>query len=295
MAGRYAVVIASSILGMTILRLILDRVLSAETGNWIGSVILAAVCGLLWFALTFFCLLRALRGDGENSLAVASSADAKQAGGFLSTLTSAAGIACVLSLTAWLALDWNDAIFYSRSLPWIAPLITVQHSGFVAASRLYPCQAEGSNTGCEPYKWIPTFLIANALAYFPFVFGGVLWYRLSKAARTNLQSVALQAVRWAAPVVVIGLCALLVMHKLNLDTHDSLFPHPGIAHWHLGVWELLNDITGTVIVLAGLLLPFCFYRAFRKNGGLSVTRSRLSELTALTIVMLAALMLGNVY
>ena len=96
-------------------------------------------------------------------------------------------------------------------------------------------------------------------------------------------------------MVVVGLCTLLAMDKLNLDTHDSLFPHPGFAHWHLGVWELLNDITGTVIVLAGLLLPFCFYRAFRKNGGLSVTRSRLSELTALTIVMLAALMLGNVY
>lgn len=280
---------------MTFFRLILNRVPFAETGHWIGSVILASVGGLLWFALTFFCLLRALRSDDGNSLPVASSADAKRAGGFLSTFTSSAVIACVLSLTAWVALDWNDAIFYSHLLPWIAPLITIQHSGFIAASRLYPCQAEGSNTGCEPYKWIPTFLIANALAYFPFVLGGVLWCRLSKAARTIPQYVARQFVRWAVPAVVVSLCALLVMHKLNLDTHNSLFPHPGIAHWHLGVWELLNDITGTLIVMAGLLLPFYFYRAFRRSGGLSATRSMLWKLTELTIVLLAALMLGYVY
>jgi hypothetical protein len=93
----------------------------------------------------------------------------------------------------------------------------------------------------------------------------------------------------------VGLCALMVMHKLHLDTHDSLFPHPGVAHWHLGVWELLNDFTGTVIVMAGLLLPFYLYRAFRKSGGLNAAHRWLSDLMALTVVMLAALMLGYVY
>jgi len=293
MAGRYAVVVASWVIGMTVFRLLLNRVPVAETKHWVGSVVLAAVCGLLWFVLTFICLLRVVRTDEENSPKRTS--NATKTGGVFSAVAASALIACVLSLTGWLALYWNDAIFYSRSLPWIAPLVTIQHSGFVAASRLFPCQAEGFDTGCEPYKWIPSFLIANALAYLPFVLAGVSYYRRSGSAQATLQSLASRSLSWSVPMVVVGLCTLLAMDKLNLDTHDSLFPHPGFAHWHLGVWELLNDITGAVIVIAGLVLPFCFYRAFRKSGGLRATQSRLRQLTELTTVMLAALMLGYVY
>jgi len=295
MAGRYAVVIATSVFGAAVFRLMLNRVPAAETGHWIGTVVLAAVCGLLWFVLCFCCLLRAIGSDDRNSITAAPGTNAGRIRGFPSALALSIVVACVMSLSAWLALDWNDGIFNSHLLPWIAPLITVQFPGFATASRLFPCQAEGFNTGCEPYKWIPAFLFANALAYLPFVLGGVFCYRRSGAARTSLESAAHHSLRWSVPVVIAGLCALMVMHKLNLDTHDSLFPHPGIAHWHLGVWELLNDITGTVIVIAGLLLPFYLYRAFGKSSGLNAAQRRLSDLTALTVVMLAALMLGYVY
>jgi hypothetical protein len=279
---------------MTIFRVIVNRIFFAGTENWAGSVVLAIVLGVLWFILTFFCLLRVIRSNKGNVSAVASNGNAKKVGGFSAALAISAAIACVMSLTAWLALYWNDVIFFSRLLPWIAPLIRVQDPGFHTASRLFPCQKEGFDTGCEAYKWIPAFLIADLLAYFPFVLGGVLCYRRSSAARTILSG-ALRSVRWGAPLVVVGLCTLLVLHELHLDTQDSLLLNPGIAHRHFGGWELLNDTTGTVIVIAGFLLPFYFYRVFRKSSGLSVTRCRLSELTALTTVILAALMLGNVY
>jgi hypothetical protein len=294
MAARYALIIASSVLGMTIFRVILNRVFAAASEHWVGSVVLAVVLGLMWFLFSFFCLFRVIRSEKENSPETLND-EVKKVSVFLSALTISALIASAVSLTAWLALYCNDAIFFSRLLPWIAPLITVQHSGFVMASRLFPCQAEGFDTGCEAYKWIPAFLIANALTYFPFVLGGVLWYRRSSAARTMLESVARRSVYWSAPVVVVGLCTLLVLHKLPLDTHDSLYPHPGIAHWHFGGWELLHDLIGTLIVIAGLLLPLYVYRAFRKSGGLSATQCRLSELTALMTVILAALTLGYVY
>ena len=101
--------------------------------------------------------------------------------------------------------------------------------------------------------------------------------------------------RWCLVAAGTGLVALQVMHGVNLDTHDSLYPHPGIGHWHFGVWEQVNDITGTLIVVAGLSLPFYLYRVLRRVHGLAEVRIRLAEATSLSATILVALILGDVY
>jgi hypothetical protein len=70
-----------------------------------------------------------------------------------------------LAVTLWLSLDASDEIFQSRLLPWIPSLIYAQEAGFRVAARLFPCQKEGFDTGCEAYKTIPTFVGSNALVY----------------------------------------------------------------------------------------------------------------------------------
>jgi hypothetical protein len=71
----------------------------------------------------------------------------------------------VLATMLWLDLEVSDAIFQSRLLPWVLPLIHLQYIGFRVAARLFPCQMEGFDTGCEMYKTVPALLAANSLAY----------------------------------------------------------------------------------------------------------------------------------
>lgn len=99
--------------------------------------------------------------------------------------------------------------------------------------------------------------------------------------------------RWCIVVSAAGLVALQIMHGLNLDTYDSLYPHFGL--WHFGAWEQINDITGTLVTIAGLSFPFYLYRVIRRAAGVAEARSRLAEATAPAATMLIALMLGNVY
>jgi len=199
-----------------------------------------------------------------------------------------------LSLSAWSTLALNDEIMQSRSLPWIMPLITVQHYGFGTASRLFPCRAEGFDTGCEPYKTIPVFLGADAFAYFPFVLCVVVCCHFVGRVGEALQTGAQRFVRWCVPLAVVGLCVLLVLHRLGLATYDTLYP-TGDSHWRFGMWELLNDVTGTLIVGGVFFLPFYFYRALRKSEGISEKQHRLAHLTSLVAVMVVALTLGDVY
>ena len=78
-------------------------------------------------------------------------------------LSIALGIA--LATMLWLGLEASDAIFQSRLLPWVLPLIYSQDVGFRVAARLFPCQKEGFDIGCESYKRLPAFVGANALTY----------------------------------------------------------------------------------------------------------------------------------
>ena len=75
------------------------------------------------------------------------------------------GLGIALATILWLGLEASDAIFQSRQLPWVLPLIYSQDVGFRVAARLFPCQKEGFDIGCEAYKRLPAFVGANALAY----------------------------------------------------------------------------------------------------------------------------------
>lgn len=252
---------------------------------------LAMILGLFWFTLA----LLALRRPGEESSRERDNPSPKGRRTVFRTISFAVLIACVVSISGWVGLYLNDEMLQSRSLPWIAPLITVQEYGFGKASQMFPCQIEGSDKGCEAHKWLPTFLFANSLFYFPFVLAGVVSFQRSEGVRNIARSVAGLFVRWGIIIAGTGLIALQIMHGLNLDTHDSLYPHPGIGHWHFGVWEVINDITGTVITIAGLSLPFCLYRATHRVPNFTEARTRLAEATFLSATILIALMLGNVY
>jgi hypothetical protein len=96
-------------------------------------------------------------------------------------------IALVLALSASLALDFSDSIFQSRLLPWTVSLIELQSVGFAQASRMFPCRAEGFDTGCEWYKTLPTFVVANAAAYLSVAVLGVYLYRKSERLKTVLR------------------------------------------------------------------------------------------------------------
>jgi hypothetical protein len=74
-------------------------------------------------------------------------------------------IGTALALLFLFSLEASDAVYQSRLLPWVLPLIYVQDVGFRVAARLFPCQMEGFDTGCEVYKRLPAFVGANALAY----------------------------------------------------------------------------------------------------------------------------------
>jgi hypothetical protein len=249
--------------------------------------------GFFWFAVGFLVLARSsARGVGFSQ---AQNPSPTRTRTVLRTITLALVISCVIAITAWVGLYLNDEIFESRSLPWIAPLITLQEYGIGKASQMFPCQAEGFDTGCEAYKWIPTFLIANSLCYFPFVLAGLFFCRFSDGVRKSIRAGAHALARWGVVAVIVGLVALQVMHGLNLDTQDSLYPHPGIGHWHFGAWEQINDITGTLITAAGLWFPFCLYRVIRRAHGLADVRTRLAAATSVAATLLVALMLGDVY
>jgi len=287
-AAGYAAVVFGVTAGSAVLRLVLHRVLAMPPDDRLaGPIILAALLGLLWFVLALVALARS-NTPAQDQVASGTKP-------IWRTIAIAAVMASVLAISAWMALYLNDEIFYSRSLPLIAPLITLQSYGFGKASQLFPCQAEGFDTGCEAYKRIPAFLVSNSLVYFPFVLVGLFSLQSSETMRKALRSAARYFARWSAPVVGAGLLTLQVMHALNLATYDSLYPHPGIAHWHFGVWEQVNDITGTVIVIAGLLFPFYLCRIFRRPRSQDDVRSRIAEATSLAATMLLALMLGNVY
>jgi hypothetical protein len=85
--------------------------------------------------------------------------------GMKRTVALSVGLGIGLAVMLWLGLEASDAIFRSRLLPWVVPLIHLQDIGFGVAACLFPCQKEGFDTGCEVYKRLPAFVGANALTY----------------------------------------------------------------------------------------------------------------------------------
>lgn len=288
-AFRFAGTVLGTSLGAVGLRLALDHILaiSHHEGHYFGLVILSLLVGIVWFFSSLFFLTRFRSAPSKIGH--------DQDHGVARTVGAAICISSVLSMSLWMAVGLNDEIFESRLLPWILPLITFQDYGLGKASGFFPCRMEGSDLGCEAYKFVPTLLVANALIYFPFVLFGAFTYRKSMMARELIATYVTRSVRWAPALVATGLIALFVMHGFGRDTHDSLYLNPGIARRHFGLWELLDDVTGTIIVIVGMLVPFYTYRACRRSDRSEVAKGRTRDLTALVTVLLLALMLGNVY
>lgn len=292
-AARDAFLVTGAVLGMGIFRIVLQRVFVIRRDATVVPLLLVAVAfGIGWFIFAFLCLRWAARSKlrrNPNTSATIRSVH------FVRTLWTSATIALVLALCAWFALWLNDEIFYSRLLPWIPALIKIQMAGFITASRLYPCQIEGSSLGCEWYKWIPSFLVANALAYFPFVFIAVACYVNLERGKAALLTLAQRFIRWSVAISIAGLCALQIMHYLRFEIWDLQHSPASTWHWQSNLWSLVKIVTGTIIVICGLLLPFYSYRVLRNSRTWSEPAFRLRELTLLTIVMLSAMSLGNVY
>ena len=139
-------------------------------------------------------------------------------------LATAAAVSIVLAVTAWFALTANDEIFYSRLLPWIGPLIRLQEPGFRVAYRMFPCRVEGSDLGCELYKWLPAFLVSNALAYFPVLLMGVLIYTRSLLARRVSAGIFRSFIRWGAVLGAVGLVCGFVSTDLILNSLHRFAP-----------------------------------------------------------------------
>jgi len=259
--------------------------------RYLGSVVFNAIVALTWFLSCFFFLSRFRSKTFQRQ----QESDRNLWSAAVHTIASAICISAVLSICLWGAVSLSDEIFESRLLPWISPLITFQSYGIGKASGLFPCRMEDSDLGCEAYKFIPTMLGANVLMYFPFILSGAFAYRRSNRIRGLMVPGANLAVRVMPMSVAVGLVALLLMHDLGLDTHHSLYPGEGFGHWHFGLWELVDDATGTLIVIAGMLFPFYSYRACRCSDSREGTKNRTLDLTVLVMALLLALMLGNIY
>jgi hypothetical protein len=165
-------------------------------------------------------------------------------------------LSIVLAVTAWLALTANDEIFYSRALPWIHPLIHLQEAGFRVADRMFPCRVEGSDLGCELYRWLPAFLISNALAYFPFVLTGTLIYARSSRARRVSPGIFRSFIRWGAALAAAGLVLRICWYGLDPE------PSSPLRAWDMSRmgWTILDNLTGILALALFLLVPFCLYR-----------------------------------
>lgn len=100
------------------------------------------------------------------------------------TVALSIAIGTALAIMLWFDLEASDAILESRLLPWVLPLIYLQDIGFRVAARLFPCQMEGFDTGCEAYKTLPAILAANSLAYSIVLFPIIHFWR-SRATTTK--------------------------------------------------------------------------------------------------------------
>jgi hypothetical protein len=200
-------------------------------------------------------------------------------------------IALVLALSAGFALDFSDSVFQSRLLPWTVPLIELQRLGFTRASRLFPCRAEGFDTGCEWYKWLPTFVAANAAAYLPIAFVGVYLYRRSARLKTVLQRGLHSVVRWGACSAIVGLCLRLFVAKW----------WPGVStpleQGHAGrmLWVAVDDVTGVIVLVLFLAMPFYIYQSLRVTRSVTETKRYLADFTWVASLYVCSLVLASVY
>jgi hypothetical protein len=288
--------LATTILLAEFFRTAMERLFN---GHWreslharaIAVALFAAACALVWFLFVFLCLaFDALR---PRSIPTASDPPKENfrsnARSLIRIMPYVATAAFVLAITAVVVLEANDRLFFSRLLPWIPSLIWLQDPGFRVASRLFPCQFEGFDTGCEAYKRLPAFVLSNAIAYFAFLLVGTLPYCRSAYIRSAWPSIWRSLIRYGTVIGSFGLCVRLFIHGiapgLELPIHAFDVERLG--------WIVLNNATGIVALLLFLFVPFCGYKALLALRSGMQARSDVIDLTWLASFVVIAILLGN--
>jgi hypothetical protein len=265
-------------------------------GDWDGILftqpaLFAIIVAVVWFSFVFTC--SAFAASRAPSVCAESDPSKSEvptgAGRPAAILPAVISTALVLAISAWLVLNVNDDLLASRLEPWILPLIWLQEPGFHFASRLFQCQSEGFSTGCEGYKTVPTFLLSNAAAYFPFVL--ITWsiYRRSERMRSVWPSILRSLIRWGTVLGSVGLCMWLFFFRftpyVHLPTHK----------WDIGLvaWTALEIATGTLALGLFLSVPFCGFTMLRAGWTRRDIRPALVDLTWVTSFAFVALIVGN--
>ena len=165
------------------------------------------------------------------------------------------GTGLTIAVILWLSLDASDAIFQSRLLPWVHPLIYLQDVGFTVASHFFPCQKEGFDTGCEAYKIIPAFVGTNVLLY-TIVSLPVIWFlqmamSIGYEVRTLPRGVRLLAgtTGCVTGIAFVGLSGTLSLLGLFLILGAVLADRLPFA----GRWL----IVGSALFASVFILPIC--------------------------------------
>jgi hypothetical protein len=277
-------------------RVTMARVFNSEWGeNFQARAAAVAVvsvsCAFIWFLFVWLCLVCSSCRALLNSPKFGSSRKSVSVGGRseFRLLGYVASSALVLACTLLIILDANDYVFVSRSLPWIPSLVWLQTCGFRFAYRVFPCQNEGSHSGCEAYKWSPAFVLSNAVVYFPFLFVGALLCVRSPYIQLVWPRIWRSIIRYGALVGSLALCTRLFVY--NLEPSLAVPARPlDLVHW---AWIVFDNVTGITALILFLLVPFSLYRlllALRIRTGV---RSEVVELTWLASFIAAALVLSS--
>lgn len=291
---------ASAVGGMILLagcfRATMARIFNSQSGDNFQNrasalAILSIACFLIWFLFVFLCLVCSARRPVSNPRKFDGSEENVSSGGrtMFRRLGYVASSALVLAIMLSIILQANDYLLFSRSLPWIPSLIWLQGFGFRVASRVFPCQSEGFNIGCEAYKWLPAFLLSNGIAYFPFLFLGALLYFRSPHMRLVWPRIWPSIIRYGVLIGSLGLCTHLFIY--NIEPSIALPTRP--VDLEQLAWIVLDNVTGITALVLFLLVPFCAYRLLRALQLGTCVRSEAVDLTWLASFTAVALLLGN--
>jgi hypothetical protein len=291
--GVCAAILALISAGAHLFRGVLDRIVYGDWGTAfllrlvLSTVILCA--GWFLFALTILKV---------NSQRPSGRVDGSSAGpnsplnlSQWRAASTAALMSLVLALTAWFALAANDEIFFSRSLAWIGPLIWVQSAGFHVASRFFPCRMEGSDLGCEAYKWLPAFLLANAAGYFPYLVMGTLLHMRFKGVRAYSERFLHLLIRWGVTLASAGLATRLLIVRfapeISLPNHSWDFTRIG--------WSLADTVAGVLALVLLFIVPLSIWKAVQAMWKRTDAVMNLVDLTWLASFGVIALTIGYQY
>jgi hypothetical protein len=292
---RFAIILAAATVAVALFRLGMNQIFDGyQNPTWYLSLVRAPILSLEWFILTSVFTMVALR-DGEpyvTSDSVHENASFARTANSIDRLFGiSAVVALVLALSAWLALYFSDSIFQSRLLPWTVPLNELQRVGFAQASKVFPCRAEGFDTGCEWYKTIPTFVAANTATYMPVAFVSAYLYLRSERPKTVIRRGLHSFVRWGAGFAIVGLCLRLFVAQWWPGISTPLWQ----GRTGRILWIAVDDLTGIIELALFLAMPFYIYQGLRVARSVPETRRYLADFTRMAFLYVCSLILASVY